>query len=71
MFAVGAQSAEYDPPMYAASSGQTHIAHPHLLIAHGANINARSSGGKTALTLAQEKKHRDMVKLLKMAGAKP
>jgi len=41
-----------------------------FLIEKGANVNARAKDGKTALALAQEEGHSEMVKLLKVAGAK-
>lgn len=36
----------------------------------GADLNAKTTGGQTALSLAQEKGHQEIVKLLKAKGAK-
>jgi len=36
----------------------------------GADLNAKTTGGQTALSLAQEKGHREIVELLKAKGAK-
>jgi len=36
-----------------------------LLIAHGADVNARTSDAKTPLSLASEKEHHEMVTLLR------
>ena len=41
-----------------------------FLIDKGAEVNARAKDGKTALGLAQEEGHAEVVKLLKAAGAK-
>ena len=54
--------------MLAAVNGYKEIV--ALLIDNGADIEAMNEFGNTALTLAQEKKHEDIVRLLKKAGAK-
>jgi len=41
-----------------------------ILIAAGADVNARDEDGKTALSTAKENVHDDHIKLLKAAGAK-
>ncbi len=41
-----------------------------FLITRGADVNARAKDGKTALALAREEGHTEVVKLLKAAGAK-
>lgn len=40
-----------------------------VLLENGANVNATADDGTTALLLAQERGHREMVHLLQMAGA--
>ena len=40
-----------------------------LLIAHGADVNARTSDAKTPLSLALEKGHHEMATLLREQGA--
>ena len=40
-----------------------------LLIEHGADVNAATTGGESALILAREKDFRSIVNLLKRAGA--
>jgi len=42
-----------------------------LLVARGADLNARDDRGKTALAIAEEANQLDAVKLLKDAGARP
>jgi len=41
-----------------------------LLIDRGADVNARSRGGYTALKYAVDRGHKEIVKLLKEAGAR-
>ena len=41
-----------------------------LLLKRGADINPRDRSGMTALTLSQEKGHKEIVKLLKAHGAR-
>ena len=41
-----------------------------LLLEKGADVNAANKKGATALKLAQQKKHAEIVKMLKAAGAK-
>ncbi|MEE3720021.1 ankyrin repeat domain-containing protein, partial [Tumidithrix elongata RA019] len=56
-------------PLYdAASNGYTKIV--SLLIEHGADIHAKSFGSRTALAIATQNQHLDVVNLLKQAGAK-
>ncbi len=41
-----------------------------LLLAHGADVNARANDGKTALAFAAARNHHDVLELLKSYGAK-
>jgi len=41
-----------------------------LLLAKGADVNAKNNKGETALSIAREKSFSDIVKLLKGAGAR-
>jgi ankyrin repeat protein len=41
-----------------------------ILIEAGADVNARDNEGRTALKIAADKGHTDLVQLLKAAGAK-
>ena len=43
---------------------------PRFLIANGANVNARSKDGETALKLAKKYGRKDIVDLLISSGAK-
>lgn len=52
--------------MSAARRGQTRDM--RLLLDSGANVNVKNKAGKTALTLAEENKRADAVKLLRAAG---
>ena len=40
------------------------------LVSKGANVNARSKTGQSALTLATDRKKQDIVEFLKQHGAK-
>ena len=58
-----------DTPLHsAARQGRVELA--SLLIARGADINARNNSGKTALQLAIEEKQDAIAELLRKAGAK-
>lgn len=66
---------EGDTPLYfAAFAGrQPQSAFPEivrLLLAHGADVNAKTTGGSTALSVAREGHHSEIVALLQKAGAK-
>jgi ankyrin repeat protein len=41
-----------------------------LLLRKGADVDARDKDGDTALTMAEKKKHSEIVKILKKYGAK-
>lgn len=59
----------FDPPVvWAAFWGD--IRSVQLLLTHGAKVNARGSGGKTALSMARARGRTDVVRLLKQAGAR-
>jgi hypothetical protein len=55
------------PLMYASANGKNEMV--NLLLKRGANINARSKGGESALGLAAENTHVSTVKLLVSKGA--
>ena len=54
--------------MDAAMEGHTSTV--QALLAKGADVNAKSKFGSTALRLAKEKEHKEIVRILKEAGAK-
>jgi len=54
--------------MGAAYNGQTNAV--QALVAHGADVNAKNNDGDTALMLAKKKGHKEIVRILKEAGAK-
>jgi len=54
--------------MDAAMEGHTSTV--QVLLAKGADVNAKSKFGSTALRLAKEKEHKEIVRILKEAGAK-
>ena len=53
---------------YAASVGHKDVV--ELLIAKDADVNAKNRKGKTPLSLANEKGHKEIVELLRTHGAK-
>lgn len=57
----------HTPLMAAAQRG--HLPIVKLLVAAGANVNAATSDGRTALSIAQERKHDDIATLLAEIGA--
>ncbi len=65
---VNAQTLDRTPLHDAAQGG--HVAIAKLLIANGADINAKALMGQTPLRLAKENRHKEMVELLKRHGAK-
>jgi ankyrin repeat protein len=54
--------------VYAAQGGQ--IENIECLIAEGANVNAKSKSGETALKFAETTDRKDIIDLLKENGAK-
>jgi len=54
--------------MGASNAGDKEVV--QLLLAKGAEVNARKKDGKTALILAVEDDHKDIVDLLRAHGAK-
>jgi ankyrin repeat protein len=56
-----------DTPLHKASIGRTEIA--ELLVAKGANVNARENNGITPLHIAAERGNREIVELLISRGA--
>lgn len=54
--------------MVAADEGHTDIV--HALLANGADVNAKAYDGNTALMLAKQNGHKEIVRILKEAGAK-
>jgi len=65
---INAGEGEWTALHGAADQGRRDIA--ELLIAKGADVNAKESDGKTALSLAKEKGHDEIVELLRKHGAK-
>jgi ankyrin repeat protein len=53
--------------MIAADSGDAELV--KLLLARGADVNAATAGGESALVLAREKGFRAIVEMLRRAGA--
>jgi len=47
-----------------------HVDVLELLLAHGADVNAKTEKGQTAISLAKEKGHTEIVELLRKHGAK-
>src|SRR5439155_1695549 len=66
--AVGALDLQGETPLHHALM-QRSDSMVGLLLAHGADVNARNSGGVTALMIAAAKGHADVVELLVRAGA--
>ncbi len=58
----------YTPLMKAARNNKLELV--NFLIKNGANVNAKSMDGSTALSLAVEKGHNDIINVLKSNGAK-
>lgn len=58
----------YTPLFWAAMSNEEKLV--SFLVKHGANVNAKSSKGKTPLSIATEAGYSSIVALLKAAGAK-
>ena len=54
--------------MYAANIGHTNTV--HALLAEGADVNAKDNDGNTALMIAKKRGHKEIVRVLKEAGAK-
>ena len=52
------------------AAGKGHTDTVQALLAQGADVNAKSKFGSTALRLAKEKEHKEIVRILKEAGAK-
>ena len=52
----------------AASNGHTDIV--KIFLAEGADVNAKSKLGTTALKAAEKEGHKEIVRMLKEAGAK-
>jgi len=64
---VGLGASQSWPPIaYTGANGL--LAAAALLLDRGADVNARTPDGKTALTLAREKDHRELVELLLARG---
>lgn len=59
---------ESGPLVFAILGGHANIA--RLLITRGANVNEKTKGGKSMLFWAKHFKHKDIVKMLKDAGAR-
>ena len=60
-------SEDYTPLMYAALRGETGVV--QLLLSHGADPTKKDKEGKTALMLARERRHREVVGLLERAAS--
>ncbi|MFZ2148625.1 MAG: ankyrin repeat domain-containing protein [Sedimentisphaerales bacterium] len=66
---IGARSSDtYTALHYAVENGHKDVT--ELLIAKGADVNAKGNKGDTALLLAKEKGHTEIVELLRKHGAK-
>jgi ankyrin repeat protein len=65
---IGARSNAFNPLQEAAMIGNSEVV--RLLLAHGAQVNARAGRGHTALYWAHKKNHADVVALLQQAGGK-
>jgi len=61
------QQEGFTPLHEAAATGQMELT--RLLVAHGANLDAKSDAGKTALTYAIENSQSEIAKFLESAGA--
>jgi len=61
------EDAAWTPLHRACEWGHKDIA--EILIVHGADINAKTTNGKTAISLGKEKKHKQVVELLRQHGA--
>jgi ankyrin repeat protein len=51
-------------------AGKNHTDTVHALLTQGADVNAKDKLGFTALRLAKEKEHKEIVRILKEVGAK-
>lgn len=65
-----ARNAQKVTPLHSAVAGR-HTAIIHLLLAHGANVNARQQGGETALMGAAQNGDEELVAYLLTQGADP
>jgi ankyrin repeat protein len=61
----------FTPLMYAAMTERNDPALVQLLIDRGANVNARTSSGETALSLARQRGETKIVAVLRATGAEP
>jgi len=61
----------FTPLMYAAMTERNDPSFVQLLIARGADVNARTSSGDTALSLAEERGETTIVAALRASGAEP
>jgi ankyrin repeat protein len=56
----------YSPLLAAAANGQLEIV--KTLLQHGAHLHAKANDGKTAITIAEERKHPDIAAFLRARG---
>jgi ankyrin repeat protein len=67
---INAQDQHGQTPLHWAANGTLRVELVRVLLEHGADVEAKDERGKTALQLAVDKRHDEVVKLLREHGAK-